>query len=218
MKLKFETGEKKVTEQVKVKGDYPSNFLNLDHTIKEILQTPDFSIQYRKRDAKDAGAKHISLYAQYWVVNQTNYGLEFDKEKSNTIRLPGYSAGMFQSKKEKISVRLNGDRHGVPSAWCKSFNITAVGITGEIKFDNTAANKEDHSAPIEILVGVKILAPSLPLAKTTVIQIVPRYIFKNFLGYPIILKQAEGTTPVTIENNVETLYQFENSAKKKRQV
>jgi len=80
----------------------------------------------------------------------------------------------------------------VPSTWCKSFNITAVGITGEIKFDNSAAHKEDPSAPLEILVGIKILAPSLPLTKTTVIQIVPRYIFKNYLGYPILLKQFEG--------------------------
>jgi len=69
MKFKFNKSENKVTEQTALSGDYPCNFLSMDYTIKEILQTPDFSIQYRKRDVTHAGAKHLSIYAQYWIVN-----------------------------------------------------------------------------------------------------------------------------------------------------
>jgi hypothetical protein len=49
VRLKF-SDKKLVTENVRVTGDYPSNYISLDYTKREVLKTSDFSIEYRKRD------------------------------------------------------------------------------------------------------------------------------------------------------------------------
>jgi hypothetical protein len=169
------------------------------------LKTQDYSIEFTQKSAKVLGSKQIQIYSQYWLVNKTNFAIDFGKDASK-VTVPGHSSGMFYSAKNKVCLRLTGDVYGAPTAWSKKFAINTVGITGVLELDNKAATRDDSAAPKHVMVGVAILQPQTPLTKSTVIQIVPRYIFHNYLGYPIKLKQFEGDKIITLESDENILW------------
>jgi len=88
----------------------------------------------------------LEVYADYWIVNKTGFTLEICKK--DTVTIPPNSAGILAAPKNKVSTRLVDWFDGAQTGWCKEFNISTVGMAGELAFDNTyAVENTDPSAP-----------------------------------------------------------------------
>ena len=154
-------------------------------------------IEFRSKDAKiitfvyncvlEDHCLSFSLYAPYWLLNQTKLKLEYKFKGSNdevneiddeTHELPQFlkiNSKIFTSQKKSISIKVkcaNGDT----SEWSESFLIDAVGNSGTIISKCREKQSEKYCE-----IGVDIHLSSTGLTK--IIKLTPYYLLVNNTGF-----------------------------------
>ncbi|OMJ94539.1 hypothetical protein SteCoe_2326 [Stentor coeruleus] len=124
-----------------------------------------------------------TLYAEYIIVNKTDWDLNFCKTE-----LPKHSWRLFSEKKGKIK---SVDR---PSKWCKEFSLDTVSLSGAL-----CVEMEDSDDVMNL--GVSISLASGMLTKTKIVTIVPRYMISNFLKKTIFIRKYEGEKQYCVKYN-----------------
>ena len=150
-------------------------------------------IEFRSQEAKiitfvydcvlDKHCLSFSLYAPYWLLNQTKLKLEYKFKESHdevneidneTIDLPQFlkiNSKIFASQKKSISIKVKCGS-GETSEWSDAFLIDAVGNSGTI-----ISKCRDKSSEKYCEMGVDIHLSSTGLTK--IIKITPYYLLVN---------------------------------------
>ena len=150
---------------------------------------------------RNINCKLFHIYSRYIIVNKTLSSLEIKRD----LQIDKSSVGFLRCKKEKLKFRalLNGKYTG----FSRDVNAKTVGLTGCVSLDNP------HTKNLEIQFGVQIVSAPLPMVKSKVIIITPRYVIHNTLGRPIFIRQIfEKGTGTAIQLPSEKVhFQLENS-------
>lgn len=176
----------------------------------------------RKRAKKElvdktrAESRLIEVYCGYLVVNKSDWALECNK---NAMKINAHSVALLSSKKN-IKIRTSGAQYGDPSSWSDNFNISAVGIAGCIELNNTEAHKKVNEIPAQLYLGIYTFDAPPPLIKSKVVYIMPRFMIRNNLGFPIYTRQVFknqefGKRILEIQDGQELQYQLENAKQSK---
>jgi hypothetical protein len=150
------------------------------------------------------GGLLVHVYSQYWIINHTDYSLEFTGKKGG-LCIPVRASGMVKCNKKTLQMRV---KDGTVSDWSNEFNITSRGVAGLVVVQFPA--KEMSLARVERHFGVLLAAGTWPVLKSTLLHIYPRYLISSSLPFPIFLKQSQGSKTMEIYTNQSYSYQFEN--------
>lgn len=135
---------------------------------------------------------------EHIIINKTGLKLQ-----ANKLVLEPDQLALFSSKKKKIKVKLPEE-----DDWSESFNKNTIGISGLIK----VPKRIDVNGPRTLLFGVNIARAPMPLLNTKIVTLSPRYIFANYLGYPVHLRQidkqkSDGITIIQIDDQQKHVFQ-----------
>ena len=167
-----------------------------DYDVSSLL--PEFTLV-----SKNINCKLLQVYARYIVINKTSLNLEL---KPNLVVM-GNSLSLIRANKDKIKFRAV--IAGKTTAWCKNINTKTLGISGCVSLDNSK-----NPAPQEITLGIQILNPPLPMIKSKLICICPRYLISNSTSRDLFIRQLINGKPgntVTKVTNEHKEYYLENS-------
>ena len=140
------------------------------------------NFELREKLFEHSLSKKLILFAKQVIVNKTEFEIKLKGDKIPVYTLKPYSSFLFGIPQGvKIAFSTKGFN------WCKPMEVTTVGITGAFTLQ-LKGNKRGY--PIQTLdFGIKIALSERPFTLTTVITIVPRYIFVNNLSIPISFAQ-----------------------------
>jgi hypothetical protein len=126
------------------------------------------------------GSRELQIYATHWLVNKTVHNLIVDKDAN--LALDANKAGIYHKCSETMRLQINFSA-GQKSAWSPKIKIGEVGTSKVVTIKTNNPNLPDT---IEFGVGI-IQGPS-PMSMTKIVQIVPRFIIKNNLGFPVHIR------------------------------
>lgn len=128
--------------------------------------------------SRNINCRLFQIYSRYIFINKTVSTVEIKKN----LQIEPKTVGLIRCKRDKIRVKTLVD--GKFTGTSKEINAKTVGITGCISLDNP------RSKNLEILYGVQILQAPLPLVKSKVIILTPRFVIYNLLGRPLFIRQV----------------------------
>ena len=150
---------------------------------------------------RNINCKLFHIYSRYIILNKTLSTLEIKRD----LQIEKSSVGFLRCKKEKLKFRalVNGKYTG----FSREVNAKTVGLTGCVSLDNP------HTKNLEILFGVQIVSAPLPMVKSKVIIVTPRYVIHNALGRPVFIRQIfeKATGAATQLPSEKVHFQLENS-------
>lgn len=178
---------------------------------KIIIETLDYDLfsklPHLTPVSKDINCKLFQIYARYIVVNRTNLDLELKKN----LQVKGSSLCFIRAKKDKIKIR--GIVENKYTGFSKDINAKTVGVSGCISLESNKA------LPVqEILLGVRILSCPIPLVKSKLIIVSPRYLLTNKTTNDLHIRQVIDGKPGKLATKIEgenVVYQLENSGASK---
>lgn len=220
-KIEFESGQSLSTNWVQLKsknkslpvtGTFPAKTISMSSSVSDFKKCKNLDLSYRKKckesDDNSMVSKTIEVYSPYCIVNKTDMELELIDKKTGVVCCP-HSIGFFKSNKLKL--KLTSEEFGEPSEVTKDFNIESIGVSGciSLKLKNS-----DDNTPKEILLGINVVNSTVPLVKSKIVYITPRFILCNNLGYPLHIRQyfkdGSGKKVVTIEDSKNSPFNLEN--------
>jgi hypothetical protein len=151
---------------------------------------------------RNINCKLFHIFSRYIIVNKTLSNIEIKKN----LQIERNSIGFLRCKKEKIKFRALHD--GKWTGFSRDVNGKTVGLTGCMSLDNPRSNN------LEVLFGVQILSAPLPLVKSKMIVLTPRFFLHNTLGRPIFIRQVleKGPSSQIVQLvNEQNHFQLENS-------
>ncbi|OMJ95240.1 hypothetical protein SteCoe_1454 [Stentor coeruleus] len=183
----------------------PSNYNKI------ILETLDYDLfsklPHLTPVTKSINCKLFHVYSRYIVINKTNLNLELKKN----LQVKGSSMCFVRARKDKIKFR--GVIENKYTGFSKDINVKTVGVSGCISLESNKA------LPVqEILLGVRILSSPIPLVKTKLIIVSPRYLLANKTIKDLYIRQVFDGKPGKIITKIEgenVVYQLENSGASK---
>lgn len=181
-----------------VSGTIPAEKIILSRATQSFLKNQTFNLKFRKISEKSVSAETISFYAEYLIVNRTDFNIEIGRG-NEIIAVRRHSFGVYSSERREVKLRLIGDEYGNPTEWSKDFNIATSGVSGTVKLDNMLAHSSNPEVPKQAEFGILISDAQYPLVKTKLVQLVPRFIFNNTLSTPIYVRQFKQTRFLKIE-------------------
>ena len=99
-----------------------------------------------------------------------------------------------------------------PLEWSKAFNVSTVGVNGSFSLYPNQKNPHKEFLPT-LEFGVKIISGAQPFSLTTLIIIVPRYIFVNLLPYPISITQFISDQEIELQPKQEIVFHYHKVTK-----
>ena len=124
----------------------------------------------------------IRLYAEYIVVNQSQFDMDMSK-----LNIPVGEIRFFSSKKKSKKLKLSS----IDSKYCSSFKINTIGVSKAIKI----SQEKKNAKPKDYLFGVYISKAPNPLFLSKIITVAPRFLIWNYLEIPICVQQFNATEP-----------------------
>eukprot|EP00831_Metopus_contortus_P008780 TRINITY_DN13378_c0_g1_i2.p2 TRINITY_DN13378_c0_g1~~TRINITY_DN13378_c0_g1_i2.p2 ORF type:complete len:237 (-),score=52.03 TRINITY_DN13378_c0_g1_i2:105-815(-) len=140
------------------------------------------NFELREKVFEHSLSKKLILFAKQVVVNRTEFEIKLKGDKIPVHKLKPYSSCLFGIPQGvKIAFSTKGFN------WCKPMEVTTVGITGAFTLQLKGKKRGYPNQTLDF--GIKIAPSERPYTLTTVITIVPRYIFVNNLSIPISFAQ-----------------------------
>lgn len=156
---------------------------------------------------RNVNCKLFQVYSRYIVINRTNLNLEFKKN----LQVEKSSMCFVRARRDKIKIRAQvGNKY---SGYSKEINTNTVGVSGCLNMESARAMNVE-----EILLGVQILSSPLPLVKSKVIIISPRFTISNRTSRNLYIRQLIDGKPGNIVTRIvgENMpYHLENSYQSK---
>lgn len=165
---------------------HPESSLKIECSSDDYRKNSEIDLSQIDRDLADENqicSLTWSLYADYIIVNKTDWDLNFCH-----MELPKHTWRLFSEKKGKIK---SVDR---ASKWCKEFSLDTVSLSGAL-----CVEMEDSDDVMNL--GVCISLASGMLIKTKIVTIVPRYMISNFLNKTIFIRKYEGEKLFCVKAN-----------------
>jgi hypothetical protein len=146
----------------------------------------------------------FSVYAPYWVLNQTKLKLEYrfkgindeiNEIDNETIELPQFlkiNSKIFSSQKKAISIKVKCKGEEV-AEWSESFLIDAVGNSGTI-----ISKCKDKSTEKYCEIGVDIHLSSTGLTK--IIKLTPYYLLVNSTDFVLDVIETASSAANSVNN------------------
>ncbi|OMJ86004.1 hypothetical protein SteCoe_12572 [Stentor coeruleus] len=157
--------------------------------------------------SRNINCKLFQVYSRYIVINRTNLNLEFKKN----LQVEKSSMCFVRARRDKIRIRAQvGNKY---SGYSKEINTNTVGVSGCLNMESARALNVE-----EILLGVQILSSPLPLVKSKLIVISPRFTVSNRTSRNLYIRQLIDGKPGNIVTRIvgENMpYQLENSYQSK---
>lgn len=197
----------KELQHERLSGDIMADRLTLERVPMSFVKARDWDLQLQTVVEEKWHGVGVQVYLQFWVVNKTQYALEF-AGKRNTLVIPQESVGSVQDTKAQMTVRLPQEVYGQASAWSKPFNIRTVGIAGSLQLETAVPSA---TVPAVVQLGVKLQNAPWPLIKSVIVTIQPRFLITNYLDFPLYLRQYEREHTSTLQSKETAPYQLENS-------
>jgi len=206
VETQFFVPTKKVQHE-RLSGDIVADRLTLERVPMSFVKARDWDLQLQTVVEEKWHGVGVQVYLQFWVVNKTQYALEF-AGKGNTLIIPKESVGSVQDAKAQMTVRLPQEVYGQASAWSKPFNIRTVGIAGSLQLETAVPSA---AVPAVVQLGVKLQNAPWPLIKSVVVTIQPRFLLTNYLDLPLYMRQYEREYISTLQSKETAPYQLENT-------
>ncbi|CAG9327203.1 unnamed protein product [Blepharisma stoltei] len=180
----------------------PKSSLHLEKSVKDFRSCSNLDLLDLEKTSQDAqeSLKNIliTISAEHIIINKTGHDLQVE-----SLLVEKNQIGFFSSKKNKIKIKFPEE-----DQWSGGFNKNTIGISGLVKVPKTLQERNIKT----LMFGVNIANAPLPLVKTKVITLCPRYIIANYLGYPVYIKQYDKRknqqfTKFRLEDNEKIQYQ-----------
>lgn len=197
--------------QFSITGDVAGRALFADCSKLEILKCKNIDLTGRKSisDQEFLTSQKLEFYSPYIIVNKTDLTLDIIEGKYGIPSKP-YSISFL--KKPKLKMKITKEKFGESSDFSKDFNIDAIGISGSLSLP---FKKQNDLTPKEYTLGISVISASVPLIKSKIVKIAPRYIICNMLEYSVFVRQyfkdSEGGITMLIEKDTKNSFNLENS-------
>ena len=147
------------------------------------------------------GRKMI-ISARQAMVNKTDYCFKFGIQSVYKLTLKPHSNMLYNIlSNNKLQFKIPKYQ------WSNPTNVSTVGLSGTFVL-KSKGHKESQAEVLEF--GIKISEAQYPFNLTTVVTIVPRYLFINQLENPIIISQFETSQNIILNPGKTPLaYQFQ---------
>lgn len=191
----------------KLMGNFPAHKLSISVEPSTQLRSSDLDLRFSAIEKSTVKARTVKLYAQFIIVNKTDYDMECGRRTH--MPLAPHSFSLFKSNRSKLKIRLTGTDFGEPTKWSDGFNIESVGLAGSVKLSNLKARNKG-TGPAGVLLGVVMQNAPPPLIKTKIVYIVPRFIVHNTLPITVHVKQLHLPHTMIIEPGTKAPLQLED--------
>lgn len=197
--------------QINVTGEVAGRAIFVDCSQLEILKCKNSDLTSRRKipDAENFSGKKLDFYCPYILVNKTDLVLDILDGKYGITSQP-HSISFL--RKPKLKMKITKEKYGESSELSKDFNIDAIGISGCISLP---FKKQNELTPKEYILGVSVTNASLPLIKSKIVKIAPRFIINNLLEYSVFVRQYfkdnDGGITILIEKGEKKSFNIENS-------
>lgn len=171
--------------------------------------SPDIDIAFRPSIRENYHSSLLTVYNQYWIINHTAYRLKFTGKRGG-LCLESHSLGMVKCKRSALQVSLaESEEWGEASDLSQSFNITTTGVAGLIKLRTKGDSRPNR--PVEVSLGLLIVAGTWPILESTIIHIYPRYVLRNAFDFPLFIRQRGLQEVISLPSGSALEYQLQNS-------